>query len=406
MRRGRDWTRLRGRQRRLARRESLRPATEKEGGSDAPYDADMSGRHLDRIEIEGYKSIARCDLELRRLNVLVGPNGAGKSNFISALGLLGSIVNRNLQVAVGRAGGASSLLHGGQKRTAAIGLHTYFGRNQYEARLVPAAGDDLFFEREICSFHRPDYAAPYNETIGSGHKESNLAAAAKERPGRVPDYCLDAMSSWRVFHFHDTSAQAGAKQKQPIGDDSELRPDAANLAPFLFRLKHSHPEHFERICDSIRLVAPFFDTFELSPDRINSERIQLEWKQVGSDAYFNGHALSDGTLRFLCLSTLLLQPEPPSLIIIDEPELGLHPFAITQLADMFRATASAHQLLVSTQSVTLLNQLDPNDIIITEQHDGASSFLRPDWGSLRAWLSEYAVGELWEKNVLGGRPYS
>ena len=368
----------------------------------------MSGRHLDRIEIEGYKSIAKCDLELRSLNVLVGPNGAGKSNFISALGLLGSIVNGNLQLSVGRAGGASTLLHGGQGRTGGIGLHVYFGRNQYEARLVPGAGDELLFEREVCYFHSPNHATPYSDLIGSGHKESNLAAAAKERPGRVPDYCLDldAMNSWRVFHFHDTSAQAGAKQKQPIGDDSELRPDAANLAPFLFRLQHSHPEHFERICDSIRLVAPFFETFKLSPDRINAERIQLEWKQVKSDAYFNGHALSDGTLRFVCLSTLLLQPEPPSLIIIDEPELGLHPFAITQLADMFRSTASEHQLLVSTQSVTLLNQLDPVDIIITEQHDGASSFLRPDWGSLHSWLEEYAVGELWEKNVLGGRPYS
>lgn len=366
----------------------------------------MTGRRLDRIEIEGYKSIAACDLELRGLNVLVGPNGAGKSNFISALGLLGAVVNGNLQLAVGRAGGASTLLHGGAKRTAGLRLHTYFGRNQYEAVLVPGAGDDLIFEREICYFHGPGHDRPFSNAIGAGHKESNLAAAAKERPGKVPDYCHDAMRSWKVFHFHDTSAQAGAKQKQPIGDNAELRPDAANVAPFLYRLQHSHPEDFERISDSVRLVAPFFEGFRLEPDRINAERIQLEWKQVGSDAYFNAHALSDGTLRFICLSTLLLQPEPPSLIIIDEPELGLHPFAITQLADMFRATATAHQVLVSTQSVTLLNQLDPEDIIITEQHDGATQFVRPDWAALEAWLSEYAVGELWEKNVLGGRPYS
>lgn len=372
----------------------------------AAYDAPMSRRHLDRIEIEGYKSIRGCDLGLRHLNVLVGPNGAGKSNFISALGLLGAIVNGNLQLSVGRAGGASTLLQGGSKLTDGLRLHTYFGRNQYEARLVPGAGDELIFEREICYYHNPNYATPYTTVIGSGHKESNLPAEAKENPGKVPDYCLDAMKSWRVFHFHDTSPQAGAKQKQPIGDDSELRPDAANLAPLLFRLQHSHPEHFKRISDSIRMVAPFFEEFRLRPDRINPERIQLEWKQMKSDAYFNGHALSDGTLRFICLSTLLLQPEPPSLIIVDEPELGLHPFAITQLADMFRSTSSEHQLLVSTQSVTLLNQLDPEDIIITEQHDGASSFIRPDWASLQAWLNDYGVGELWEKNVLGGRPYS
>lgn len=366
----------------------------------------MTGRRLDRIQIQGYKSIASCDIELRQLNVLVGSNGAGKSNFISALGLLGSMVHGELQLSVARAGGASAFLHGGAKVTDALHLHAYFGVNQYEARLVAGANDDLIFEREVCYYERPGGAGPWNTLIGTGNRESRIVGAAEAEPGRVASYCLGAMASWKVFHFHDTSAHAGAKLKQQVGDDIELRPDAANLAPFLHRLQHTHPDHFERISDSIRLVAPFFEAFRLSPDRINSERIQLEWKQVGSDAYLNGHALSDGTLRFICLSTLLLQPDPPSLIIVDEPELGLHPFAITQLADMLRSVATKHQLLVSTQSVTLLNQLDPQDIVITEQQDGASSFARPDWENHHAWLEEYAVGELWEKNVLGGRPYS
>jgi predicted ATPase len=364
----------------------------------------MPGRQLDRLQIAGYKSIAECDLRLRRLNVLVGPNGAGKSNLISALGLLGSLVNESLQLAVGRAGGASTLLHGGPKATSRLSLTTTFGRNAYEATLIPGAQDDLLFEHEICYFQGPGYDRPYNVSLGAGHRESGLRQGAVRE--RVAAHCLAAMASWRVFHFHDTSAQAGAKQKQPIGDNSELRPDASNIAPFLFRLQETAPEHFERISDAIRLVAPFFEGFQLAPDRLNPERIQLEWKQRGSDAYFNGHSLSDGTLRFICLSTLLLQPEPPSLIIVDEPELGLHPFAITQLADMFRGTSTEHQLLVSTQSVTLLNQLDPEDIIITEQHAGATTFQRPDWDALNAWLDEYSVGELWEKNVLGGRPYA
>lgn len=365
----------------------------------------MLGRHLDRIEVQGYKSIATCDIKLQGLNVLVGPNGAGKSNLVSAFGLLGSMVNGGLQLAVARAGGASTLLHGGPKQTPKLRLHTYFGMNEYEAILVPGANDELIFEREACYFQSPRYASPFQEIIGKGTRESSLEQTAKDRPGKVPGYCLEAMQSWRVFHFHDTSAQAGTKQKQPLGDNTELRPDASNVAPFLFRLKETHPEHYSRIVDSIRMVAPFFQDFRLRPDRINEERMQLEWRQVGSDEYFNANALSDGTLRFICLSTLLLQPEPPSLVVIDEPELGLHPFAITQLADMFRATSKKHQLIVSTQSVTLLNQLDPEDVIVTEQHDGATSFERPDWPALGAWLLEYAIGELWEKNVLGGRPY-
>jgi len=362
-------------------------------------------RHLDRIEIHGYKSIADCDIQLRPLNFLVGPNGAGKSNFISTFGLLGSIVNGSLQLAVARAGGASTLLHGGPKRTQSLRLHTYFGPNQYEAKLVPAPNDDLIFESETCYFLGSGYVKPWQQIIATGTRESNLQQVATERPGKVPAYCLDAMRSWRVFHFHDTSAQAGSKQKQALDDNATLRSDASNIAPFLYRLREAYPDNYSRIVDSIRMVAPFFQDFELRPDRMNGDRIQLEWRQLGTDQYFNAHALSDGTIRFICLSTLLLQPDPASVVVIDEPELGLHPFAITQLADMFRATSIHHQLIVSTQSVTLLNQVDPEDVIVTEQRNGASSFVRPDWDALQAWLGEYAIGELWEKNVLGGRPY-
>lgn len=363
----------------------------------------MPGRTLDRIEIAGYKSIALCELDLRPLNVLVGPNGAGKSNFVSALGLLGSIMNQTLQLTVARAGGASTLLHGGPKVTEHLSVHVYFGSNQYEVSLVPGAADDLIFEREICYFQGPRHDRPYNVFVGSGYRESNISQVAQTE--QIAEYCLEAMTSWKVFHFHDTSPQAGAKQKQQVGDNHALRPDASNLAPFLFALRESHPDHYRRIVDSIRLVAPFFQDFKLAPDRINPEVIRLEWRQVGSDSYFSGHALSDGTLRFICLSVLLLQPEPPSVIVIDEPELGLHPFAITQLADMFRAVSLQRQLIVSTQSVTLLNQVDAEDVVVAEQREGSSRFERLDLDSLQQWLSEYSVGELWEKNLIGGRPY-
>ena len=365
----------------------------------------MVQHRLDRIVIEGYKSIRACDLTLGPLNVLVGPNGAGKSNFVSALGLLGAIVNGNLQLTVARSGGASTLLHGGPKLTEYLILETYFGQNGYLAQLGPGSRDELIFERESALFLGEGFANPLVEELGRGILESNLLRVATERPGRVADHCLRAMRDWKVFHFQDTSPQAAVKQKQLIDNNESLDSNAANLAPFLFRLRETDRDSYNRIVDSVRLVAPYFREFRLQPDRINNDRIQLEWQQVGSDGYFNGHALSDGTLRFICLSTLLLQPQPPSVIIIDEPELGLHPFAITQLAGMFRAATNEHQLIVSTQSVTLLNQLDLGEIVVVEQHYGESSFERPDIDSLQQWLSEYAIGELWEKNVLGGRPY-
>jgi predicted ATPase len=361
----------------------------------------MNARTIDRIVVDGYKSIQHCDLTLGSLNVLIGPNGAGKSNFISLFSLLGSMVNEGLKNTVARAGGASTLLRNGPGETEAISITTVFGQNTYEALLGYTNDDGLYYERETCYFHNQEkYPDPTVSRLESGGRESELRFSTSP----LAFYCREAMLSWKVYHFHDTAPNARVKQKHAVEDNRFLRPDAANLAAFLHRLVSSHPKHYRRIVDQVRSVAPFFDDFVLAPDAANEERIQLEWKHKTSDAYFNAQSLSDGTLRFICLVTVLLQPEPPSVIVIDEPELGLHPFAITQLADLLRSVSLEHQLIVSTQSVSLLNQLDLEHVVITEQTDDGTTFSRPDPQALRAWLDDYALGELWEKNVLGGRP--
>ena len=212
------------------------------------------------------------------------------------------------------------------------------------------------------------------------------------------------MQSWVVYHFHDTSESARIKQTGDIADNQVLRPDASNLAAFLFLLKEKHPDHYAGIVDRIRMVAPFFDDFLLRPQPLNEEKIRLEWKERGSDAYFNAHALSDGTLRFICLATLLLQPSLPSIVLLDEPELGLHPYAIAVLADLLRDAATKTQVVASTQSVSLVNQFEPKDVIVVEREGPETTFRRLDQADMAQWLEEYTLGELWEKNVLGGRP--
>jgi predicted ATPase len=365
----------------------------------------VSKRTIDRIVVEGYKSIKQCNLELGSLNVLIGPNGAGKSNFVSLFSLLGSIVNNQLATTVGKSGGASKILHHGPKQTKNVLIHAYFGINQYQARLVPATSDTFVFESETCLIHdEAKFISPLVKKLGAGGRESSLSDAAKDPSPNVYSHCRDAMLNWRVFHFHDTSSTAGVKQNQPIGDNRFLRSDASNLAPFLRRLRSVELNSFNRLLDQIRLVAPFFRDFVLEPDGMNESQMKLEWRHRSSDAYFDAHSLSDGTLRFICLATLLLQPKPPSVIVVDEPELGLHPFAITQLAEILRSVSSQTQLIVSTQSVSLLNQLDLENVIVTEQVNGESTFHRPSLESLERWLEEYSVGELWEKNLLGGRP--
>ncbi len=354
---------------------------------------------LDRITIEGFKSFDAIDLELGRLSLLVGPNGAGKSNFIQVFELLGEIIRGELELSVGRAGGASTMLHSTSRRAERIVIKAAFAANGYDISLIPTDNDSLIFESEVPWFiDRPRYEKPFTEHLGAGHRESRLPTSSK----KVARWVLRRMTPWFVYHFHDTSRDAPVKRKGDINDNDVLRNDASNLAAFLYRLQETDRSSYDRIVDAVRNVAPFFDDFQLRPDRLNADRIQLEWKQRSSASYFGPNALSDGTLRFICIATLLLQPNPPSLILLDEPELGLHPYAINLVAEMLEACTG--QVIVSTQSVTLLNRLDISDVLIAEQVEGATQLTRPDVSKLEAWLGEYGLGELWEKNLMGGRP--
>lgn len=357
---------------------------------------------LDRIQIAGFKSIRDQTLELRSLNVLIGANGAGKSNFIEVFRLLHEIVDQNLQLFVARSGGADRLLHFGSKKTAEILLHLWFDQYAYRIRLIPAVDSLLVFLEE----HIYDKSFDFDLSLGDGGQRETLLVDEIHLLASPSGSIAAAIQSWKVFHFHDTSSSARIKQVSDLSDNVALRQDAGNLAAFLYRLQEREPGAFRSIVETVRLVAPFFGGFDLRPDRLNPEKIRLEWREKGADSYFDAHSLSDGTLRFLCLATLLLQPEPPSTILIEEPELGLHPYAIAVLVDLLRAAAERTQVIVSTQSVTLVNQLFPEDIIVVDREGGESVFRRPSDADLESWLDGYTLGELWEKNVLGGRPQS
>lgn len=359
---------------------------------------------LDHIEIRGFKSIRETSLDLGPLNVLIGANGAGKSNFISVFKLLNQIVQENLQEFVAVNGGGESFLHFGQKVTSKIELELQFGQNGYNVTLIPTSNDAMIFSKENCWYMYPNTGIKHDINLGIGHKETGLIEEARDANARIAKYVLTNLRSWKLYHFHDTSDSAKIKKTGDINDNTILRPDASNLAAFLFLLREKHLEHYVQIVNTIRLAAPFFDDFVLRPAPLNPEKIQLEWRQEGTDSYFNASALSDGTLRFMCLATLLLQPNPPSTILIDEPELGLHPYAITLLANLLESAATRRQVIVSTQSVPLVNQFSPEEIIVVDLKAGESHFRRLASTEIADWLEDYGLGELWEKNVLGGRP--
>jgi len=192
-----------------------------------------------------------------------------------------------------------------------------------------------------------------------------------------------------------------------VRDFEYLRPDGGNLAAFLYRLQEEEKGSYELIRDTIRLIAPFFDDFRLRPKKRNGDEfVELEWQQKGSDFPFHSNQLSDGSMRFIALSTVLLQPKLPATVVIDEPELGLHPCAISMLADLIKSAAERTQVIISTQSPILLDYFEPEEVVVVNRDKGRSTFKRLDAESLKEWLEDYSVGELWQKNVVQGGPTS
>jgi len=366
----------------------------------------MAAGAVQSVEVEGHTSIRAAVVELGQVNVLVGANGAGKSNFIRALELLGRIVDGELGLFVRSCGGAGMLLHRGVG-VRRIRLKLNAPPNTYEAVLVPALDDRLYFESESCSYQGSNHPQPYLVNLGSGHDETRLhAQATGDRPGRMAaEIVIEKLRRCRVFHFHDTSATSAIKDAGPTGDSLSLHGDARNVAAVLARLRDSDQPAdtaaYRRISGIVRLVAPFFREFVLQPESF--DRIRLRWRDVDTDTVFSAHQMSDGTLRFVCLATLLLQPHLPAVVVLDEPELGLHPYAITQLAGLLRQAAVRSQVLMATQSVTLINEFQVGDIIVVERGEG-SVFGRPDPAKLSDWLEEYSLGDVWQMNLFGGRP--
>lgn len=362
---------------------------------------------IDWITVQGFKSLKDIEkLRLNDVNVIIGSNGSGKSNFINVFSFLNFIRDGKLKEYVATSGGASSILYMGLKETDSIKIHLSFSneRNQYKIELSYADGDLLKPTSELVYYwDKSRYSHPYDTSLSSSHGEAGISVPTNEA---VTSYVQNHLQKWRVYHFHDTSRSSPMKQTCDVDDNRFLRPDGSNLASFLFLIRQKYPECFSLIRNTVKRVAPFFEDFSLVPSELNEGKVKLEWKHVGTDAYFSASSLSDGTLRFIALSTLLLQPSVlrPSVILIDEPELGLHPYALGILAATIRSAGSGAQIIVSTQSALFLDYFEPKDVLVADRVDGATTFNRLNDERLSSWLEEYSLGQLWEKAELGGRP--
>jgi predicted ATPase len=383
---------------------------------------------LKRISVQGFKSIDRQTVELGALNVLIGANGSGKSNLLGALSFFRISTLGNRGDLVKRLGGAERLLYHGKKITKACFFACEEETFAYEQTLIPVAGDHLAVAKEKLSIldSATGTETEIEQSEGGVDIDGLEDELRRDKQQQLEEFVVQGemtreeadeefdsypsakqhIEGWRMYHLHDTSATSAIKSTCNIDDNRALREDASNIAAYLYWLKTKEPGAYRRIVSIVRLAIPYFEDFVLEPMRRNEQTIKLEWKQRNSEAYFDADSMSDGSLRFVGLATLLNQPgwAMPSLIIIDEPELGLHPLAIRLLAEMLDAASKHTQILVATQSVTLLDNFPVEQIIVAD-HDGRGSQfrrLRPE--DYATWLENFSVGELWEKNVFGGRP--
>jgi predicted ATPase len=365
---------------------------------------DQQNTHLKRVKIEGFKSIRHVDLEMRPVNILIGANGSGKTNFISLFTFLRNLSQGKLQNYVEKQGFANAFFHFGSKKTTRITIEIEVGQNGYHVDFSHGeANDALVFEKEYCTFT----GSSKNWIIRGKLGESGLLSSSEADSEYVRDYTREYMRGCRVYHFHDTSPTAGFKRAQPLQYNAYLYPDASNLAPVLRYLRASHSESYQEILTAIRAVAPFFHDFYLEPSgKEGEESLLLRWIHRDHDAPFSANQLSDGTARFICMAVLFLQPRflRPGTIVLDEPELGLHPAALDVLAEIIQAVSKEIQVICSTQSVAFANLFEPEDFIVVDQEQGVSTFRRLERASLENWLEEYGMGEIWTKNLIGGRP--
>ncbi|MGB0879921.1 MAG: AAA family ATPase [Polaribacter sp.] len=351
---------------------------------------------MDYIEIQGYKSIKTLKLDLLPINILIGANGSGKSNFISFFEFLNKLYERNLQEYIALKGGQEKILFQGSKITDRISSHISFNNrvNGYSFTITAGEGNMVFTSEDLW-YHNNSWA------MANYSNEAKVKTNGEERAQYINQY----LDSYRKYHFHDTGKNSAFTHTSHIDNDSfYLYEEGRNLAAFLFSIFNENKIVYNRIIKTIQSIAPFFSDFFFKPT--NDGLLRLQWKSKYSSTIYGVNDLSDGTIRFIALCVLFLQPDLPSSIIIDEPELGLHPYAIAKLAGMIKSVAGRNtQVILATQSADLVNHFNPEDIITVDQVEGGSQFNRLSNETFESWLVEYSLGDLWQKNIISrGQP--
>ena len=350
---------------------------------------------MNEIKVKGYKSFKDLSIKLGKINLLIGSNGAGKSNFLSLFELLNNAYNQRLAQYVSQIGGVDKILHQGRKVTERIEITISKGRNSYSLAMLESDGRLVIEHEKLFYFNDATDITQFKD-------EAQLKSYIGMKRG---EYIKEYISQIRKFHFHDTGRRSPFTNDCDVINDSYMMYDNGdNIAAILYKIHNEHPIAYRRIVHVIQSIAPYFHDFYFHPSEAG--KIRLQWQDKYSTMIYGPSDLSDGTVRFIALATLFMQPHLPKVIIIDEPELGLHPKAIEKLASLIKSASNREtQIIAATQSAELISNFSFQDILTVNQINGNTEVSNLNQEELEHWIDEYTLGDLWKQNIIkGGQP--
>jgi predicted ATPase len=397
---------------------------------------------FDYIKIEGFRSFKKVELEMPRLAVLIGPNGGGKSNFLDLLMLVAEAGNGQLANGVYKRGGFPNIAFGFDPSQEA-GIELRF-KEALWWRVPTRGGDDKLDVRFKMAVR--NYGSIAQVTAESVWQESATepslcaemvsrgpagavlrapneagAVVAEERRGVTPSelvisqvkdsekypassFVLRELAGWTLYRDIDVGPEARVRQPTLIRPDVLLLPDGSNLSSVLHSIQQGHPDLWSEILEDLHTAYQDFVKLTV-PAGGGDGKVHLRWfERPYEKEGMSANLLSDGTLKLLCLMAILKTPDPPSLICIDEPELGLHPDWIKLVAELLQDAAARTQVIVATHSPHIVAKLEPEQVIVTEKVEGETHLNQLKTRDLGNWLKDFSLAELWLSGEIGGRP--
>jgi predicted ATPase len=379
-----------------------------------------------QLEVGGYRRLRQVEMQLAPLNVLIGANGVGKSSILEVVDLLAASADGSLENSISEAGGISSLLTL-DDRTDALRFSLEMPSAdpapiKYEVR-ISREGVGYAIRREaLTQQQQPDQPIPFKFIDATGaqvhyhdpaqrrlvrpnweYKATETALSQVPKMYQTPEKFRQLLaSSSALYHTLDVSFRAPVRLPQPLQPANTPGSDGADLLPCLYTMRETDRDRYEAVEDALRAAFPTFERLDLPPAAAG--RLTLAWRDKNFTQPIYPHQLSEGTLRFLWLATLLQSPGLPVVTLIDEPEVSLHPEMLRLLADLMREASSRSQLIVATHSDRFVRFLQPEELVVCNlAEDGGMFVRRASDLDLDGWLADYALDELWSIGRLGGR---